>query len=600
MTGPLYSVLVHQKSGTTTFVLKEGREVVFGREAGCTVVLADGRVSRRHAVLRLKNNEILVSDLGSRNGTSVDGKRIEPNVLSPVGATSVVRIGDAVLVFVAATARPSEHWCFDAASFEARATPLLADARAKKTTVGLLAIRFEPQDTMTTSTASTEKLGRSQSSMPLRQLLARIPGPDGVVGAHESTGLLLLCPGMDAGKLEASAALVRQLCAERNVSVTVTSALSATAHSVQELLLQSSRGLGTGTPPVVFQGGLYSLERLVSRLDSSDASVLIVGETGAGKDVLARSLHARSRRSGQPYVALNCAAFTEALFESELFGHERGAFTGAAHAKTGLLESAAGGTVFLDEIGEMPLGLQAKLLRVVENREILRVGGLQPRPIDVRFIFATNRDLRQEIEKKTFRSDLYFRISTVTLRVPPLRDRVDEIVPLARHFAEVSARAINRPTPVLLEEAQQFLRGHAWPGNVRELKNVMELAVLVHDEATIRPADIHIDPYIPVDSAPEPLAPISGQFTPIESSTAEHIAPPASERGPSSVDRASALGLISYRRVDPETERAHIVAALEQTSWNQSEAAKLLGMPRRTFVKRLDQYSIPRPRKRDT
>ena len=594
-----YKVLVHQKSGTTTCALTEGRDVVFGREAGCTVVLADARVSRRHAVLRLLRDEIQVSDLGSRNGTHVDGRRIEAKTFVPVRATSVIRIGDAVLVFEVAHARPAEHWCFDAAAFGAKAAAILADARSKKATVGLLDIRWEQQDTVSTSTASNVSSGAS--SMPLRQLLARIAGPDGVVGAHESSGLVLLCPNTDAGKLEASAALVRQLCAERSVPVAVKSALSGTASSVQDLLLQASRGAGGAAPPVVFQGGLYSLEKLVSRLDSSDASVLIVGETGVGKDVLARSLHGRSRRSSRPYVALNCAAFTEALFESELFGHEKGAFTGAAQVKTGLLESAAGGTVFLDEVGEMPLGLQAKLLRVVENREILRVGGLQPRPIDVRFIFATNRDLRKEIENKTFRSDLYFRISTVSLRVPPLRDRVDEIVPLALHFAEISARRIGRPVPVLLEEAKQFLKGHAWPGNVRELKNVMELAVLVHDGDAIRPADIHIEPYIPVDAS-EPIGPVSTPFSPLEARTSEHLPPPSSERRLPITSKASSplSAPASYRRVDPETERAHILAALEKTFWNQSEAAKLLGMPRRTFVKRLAQYNVPRPRKRET
>ena len=331
-----------------------------------------------------------------------------------------------------------------------------------------------------------------------------------------------------------------------------------------------ARRLLYAAPPRMFKD-LSSIDRLMARLDASDASILIVGETGVGKDVMARSLHARSRRAQHPYIALNCAAFTEALFESELFGHEKGAFTGATQTKTGLLESAAGGTVFLDEIGEMPLGLQAKLLRVVENREILRVGGLQPRPIDVRFLFATNRDLRQEIENKTFRSDLFFRISTVSLRIPPLRERVDEIVPLALHFVEVGARRIGHRVPVLAGDAHDPLERHAWPGNVRELKNVMDLAVMVHEGDTIRASDIHIEGYSPADAMRASM-------------------PPPEER-PSP--------LPSYRRPDPDAERARILDALERTAWNQSAAAKLIGMPRRTFVKRLAQYDLPRPRKRE-
>ncbi|MBX3210006.1 MAG: sigma-54-dependent Fis family transcriptional regulator, partial [Labilithrix sp.] len=348
------------------------------------------------------------------------------------------------------------------------------------------------------------------------------------------------------------------------------------ARTLDALLAELARGGAPEpravVPPVVFQGGLRSVDALLAKLDASEAPVLIVGETGVGKDVLARTLHARSRRAGRPFVALNCAAFTEALFESELFGHERGAFTGAAQAKVGLLESAAGGTVFLDEIGEMPLGMQAKLLRVVENREVLRVGALQPRQIDVRFLFATNRDLRREIEHKTFRSDLFFRIGSISLAIPPLRERLDDIAPLMTHFVESASRRIGRPVPRVLPETVRLLEGHAWPGNVRELKNVVELAVLVQDGDEIRPADIHIERYMAAEAAPSSSA--------------------ASVRDPESVTSEPRTG------AESKTEKERIVDALERSAWNQSTAAKLLGMPRRTLVKRLAQYELPRPRKR--
>jgi DNA-binding NtrC family response regulator len=560
-----YNLLVHGRAGTASHALREGRDVVLGRESDCTIVLRDSLVSRHHALLRVRAGSIELSDLGSRNGSFLDGARVASNVFVTVQPTAVLRIGGAVLVFE--PARSSEHWCFDEPTFERKAAAIVATAKARRAAVGVVEVRWEKQDTATTSTVA------SSSSLPLQSLLARIVGPDGIVGAHDSSRMILVCADTDAEKLDASAALVKRLCSEHKVHAVVKTALSAEAQSVQALLQRASGSPGASTPPVIFQGGLYSLEKLISRLDASDASILIVGETGVGKDVLARSLHARSRRASRPYIALNCAAFTESLFESELFGHEKGAFTGAQASKTGLLESASGGTVFLDEIGEMPLGLQAKLLRVVENREILRVGGLQPRPIDVRFLFATNRDLRQEIENKTFRSDLFFRISSVSLKVPPLRERVDEIVPLALHFIEVAAKRIGRPVPTLMEGAAQFLKGHSWPGNVRELKNVIDLAAFVHEGDVIRPSDIHIELYIPIGTADEKSSPVSEP---------EVRLPPTSSR-----------------RMDADAERAAILDALERTVWNQSAAAKLLGMPRRTFVKRLAQYDLPRPRKRD-
>ena len=578
-------------------MLREGQSVVFGRESSCTVVLDDHRVSRRHAALNLRHGAIELTDFGSRNGTTVDGGRVAAHAIVSVLAASVVRIGEAVVVFEVEHMATVEQ-CFDRATLEEKGNALLATARANKTRVGLIDLRWEHDDA-SNSKATAQATSSGIAVVPLRQLIARVAGPGGVVSHHETAGIILLCPSIDAAKLDATAALVRQLCAERKIPVVVKVALSGEARSVQELLLQSSQGTGVMPPPVMFQGGLYSLEKLVSRLDSSDASVLILGETGVGKDVLARSLHVRSRRAARPYVALNSAAFSETLFESELFGYERGAFTGAVQAKTGLLESAAGGTVFLDEIGEMPLSLQAKLLRVVENREILRVGGLTPRPIDVRFIFATNRDLRAEIEAKRFRSDLYFRVSTVSLKVPPLRERAEEIVPLAVHFIELAARRLGRPVPALLAPSKHFLRGHSWPGNVRELKNIIELAVLVYEDHAIRPSDLHIDPYIPV-----PVGTSDGEPTPSSglASPTTVDAPPAPSYPPTSVawDRAQpfpagpALIHQPLRRIDRETERALIQSTLEQTRGNQSEAARLLGMPRRTLVKRLAEY-----RKRD-
>lgn len=555
-------------------MLREGRELVFGRDPECSVALNDGRVSRRHAILRLRNGVLEITDLGSRNGTIVDGAKVAPNTVIAAKDTSVFRIGEAVVTLELARATSDSPWCFDRGTFTSRSEATLADP-ARKGVAALIEIAWESEATATTTSDT------AGPPMGLQQVLTKIVGPSGVIGAHEGARLLMVVPTTEPERIDATIELVKNICAEHDLNADVRLATSDKPRLDSLLSALSRRTKADLVPPVIFQGGLRSVDALLAKLDASEAPVLIVGETGVGKDVLARALHARSRRAQKPIVSLNCAAFTEALFESELFGHERGAFTGAQTAKTGLLESAAGGTVFLDEIGELPLSMQAKLLRVVENREVLRVGALTPRQIDVRFVFATNRDLHREVEQKTFRQDLFFRIGSITLRIPALRERVDEIVPLAEHFIANQSAKIGRPPPHLIPETARFLEGHSWPGNVRELKHVIELASLIADGDLIRPSDIHIERYLPADAA----APSSLRASPPPSFADSEPSTQVSAGQPPSGDKS---------------ERDRMLEALEKTLWNQSKAAELIGMPRRTFVKRLAQYDLPRPRKRDS
>ncbi|MFW5738822.1 MAG: sigma 54-interacting transcriptional regulator, partial [Myxococcota bacterium] len=236
-------------------------------------------------------------------------------------------------------------------------------------------------------------------------------------------------------------------------------------------------------PLVVVDPAMQRLYALAERVADSKICVLLMGETGVGKEVLAEAIHKHSPRARTPMLRINCAALSASLLESELFGHERGAFTGAGQAKQGLLEAAHGGTVFLDEIGELPLTTQAKLLRVFEGNEVILVGAVKPRRIDVRFVAATNRDLEEGTRQGTFREDLYFRLSGVSLVIPPLRERSAEIEPLARAFMRQFART---DAPQITADALAWLEGYSWPGNVRELRNVIERAMLLAGDDEVR------------------------------------------------------------------------------------------------------------------
>jgi two-component system response regulator HydG len=242
---------------------------------------------------------------------------------------------------------------------------------------------------------------------------------------------------------------------------------------------------------VVFESGTgLKILETVERIAASDLTLLIEGETGTGKEVVADLIHRKSARREHPMVKVNCAALPDALLESELFGYERGAFTGADRAKPGRFELADGGTIFLDEVGEMPLATQVKLLRVLEDRTVEHLGGTAPTPIDVRVIAATNRDLRAAMAQGRFREDLYYRLSAIAISVPPLRARKEDIPALAQSFARAAAEAHGRRVPTIGPDAMDTLFRHAWPGNVRELRNVVDQAVLLTDADTIGAADL--------------------------------------------------------------------------------------------------------------
>jgi two-component system, NtrC family, response regulator AtoC len=302
---------------------------------------------------------------------------------------------------------------------------------------------------------------------------------------------------------------------------------------------------------------MRQLHDLVERVADSESSVLITGETGTGKELVARALHARSRRAGGPFLAVSCAAMPETLLESELFGHAKGAFTDAKAERTGLFLQADGGTLFLDEIGDLPLGLQPKLLRALQERTVRPVGGNAETPFDARIVAATNRDLETAVEEQRFREDLYFRVNVIQIPLPPLRARAGDVLLLAQHFVQVFAARSQKPVSGLSPAAAEKLLGYAWPGNVRELQNCIERAVALaaYDQ-------------IAVEDLPDKLRSYRPSHVVLASDDPSELVPME------------------------EVERRYVARVLSAVGGNKSLAAKVLGFDRKTLYRKLERYRI--------
>jgi len=331
----------------------------------------------------------------------------------------------------------------------------------------------------------------------------------------------------------------------------------------ENLLLREEYAARYGFPRIVGEHrSMKEVSAQVQRLAATDSTVLLLGESGTGKELFARAIHHLSARRDYPFVALNCAAIPEGLVENELFGHERGAYTGAGARKIGKMELAHRGTVFLDEIGELPPAIQSKLLRVLEERRFDRVGGTQPIEVNVRILTATNKDLRGAVAEKSFREDLYFRISTVPITIPPLRERGDDVFLLAEHFLAKFRQEFRKASLELTEEARARLASYAWPGNVRELQNAMERAAILSDGHAIAPADLQL---------PTPR-PDSGQ---IPDGTVQE-----------SFNWEGTLQDVSARALE-HVERFKIEAALRECKWNKTRAAEKLGVSYKTLLNKI-------------
>ncbi len=352
-------------------------------------------------------------------------------------------------------------------------------------------------------------------------------------------------------------------CATVIASLEERAALKRNLHRVEQVNDSLREQLEQGSQLVGESLSLQRLREQSIRVGPTDATVLIRGESGVGKELVARLIHRSSGRGDRSLVCMNCAALTESLLESELFGHEKGAFTGATEKKAGKFEQADQGTLFLDEVGEMSLAIQAKFLRVLEGHPYERVGGSHPINVDVRVVAATNRNLEEAVKEGLFRQDLYFRLHVVQVNIDPLRIRRDDIPVLAGHFVERFARSTGRPICGLTPAAVQVLTGYHWPGNVRELQNTIERAVILCQTDTIDVRDIQLS---------------------------------SLEGGDSGILVSAAAEPEHYRETTIEMlEQSHILATLEHTEWNKTRAAQILGIERSTLDRKLKRYNVSRP-----
>ena len=583
----------------TTHRLPNSGAVTLGRATGNFVRVEHPSISRSHAVLSI-GGTLRILDLDSSNGTRVAGHRIEPNTPVDVAAGDAIELGAVMVMIqrVAAALPPRRMLSHD--YFEARVEEECA--RRSRSGGSFTVVRINAP-----STAPPEEVQDAfQETLRAHDVLA--------VYAPNEYEILL-----DANAENAADVVdrLRMRLAEDGVDVQTGAACYPRDGATPGALIARANAAVRGVDSVshaddvddVNETAMEGLKKLVSRIAASTISVLILGETGVGKEVLAETLHRLSPRTGKTFLRLNCAALSESLLESELFGHERGAFTGAVSQKLGLLETAEGGTIFLDEVGELPMTMQVKLLRVLEERKVTRVGGLSSRSIDVRFVSATNRDLEAEVARGTFRQDLFFRLNGVTVVVPPLRERPVEIEKLALTFITQASRDNKRHAPALSREALTMLLSYSWPGNIRELRNVMERAVLLSGDGPITPRHLPVEkmaatlaarpPRASAQGGPATIAPPMPMAPGSATSVASFHSENATDAWPTV--RESSPPTVNSLKVDLETvERQRILDALERCAWNQTKAAQLLGISRGTLVSRLDQYNIARPRKHTT
>jgi len=563
---PRLSLVVHHDAGMLVVPLAKAGAITIGRTEAADIVVADDSLSRRHARLLWADEGVWLEDLGSTNGTYVGGAKVSRVLIAP---GDEITLGSVVAALhLVDPSRPVQPIVPEEA-FEQWLRDALVRSRAQERPLALLMVR---------------ELGQRQGH--LGRWLPRVRGQ---LRGHEAVGLYgpgWLVIGAEGVDYEAAERLAQAITAPRDAGPALGCAVASAPHaaaSFDELLgvvrelsdiaseaqpVRSARderpadiAASFAQAPVIESPVMRELYETVRRVASSNAFVLICGETGVGKELVARAIHAGSPRVGKPLLTINCGALPATLAESVLFGHERGSFTGADRRRVGAFEQASGGTVFLDEIAELPQSAQAALLRAIDTQRIMRVGSTHEIRVDVRLLAASNRDLELLAAEGAFRSDLLFRLNTVTLRVPPLRERLEEIEPLAEHFLALAQRAGSARGLTFDHSALRKLRAYGWPGNVRELRNAVERAVILAAGPAIGADDMRVQSEVQPRRATPTLRvaqPVDGKLK----------------------DRVRAY------------EAELIIDALKQHGWNQTETARALNMPVRTLAHKIQLYGL--------
>ncbi len=542
--------------------LHEGQSVVLGRDPSADVSIVDDSVSRRHARFEFVNGRVMVTDLGSTNGTKLNGEVVQH---------AEVRVGDeasagtvSVAVHLVSPLGRRRHGFKTHDQFAALLDDEVERATLFRRPFGVVFLK---------ASAGTAKALATKLRGGLRSVDR--------VAEYADDVFELLLPEIDPA---GAATLVRALLGEpRDVlagaafwpsdGVTAETLLeaargalhAATAQAPWQVAAEQEHRLPLG--PVVVSEAMRAVFDTLGRVADAVIPVLVVGETGTGKEILARAIHERGPRQKGRFAAINCSAIPATLIESVLFGHERGAFTGATQSARGVFEEANGGTVFLDEVGELTLAAQAALLRVLETKEIRRVGGTQEIKLDVRVIAATHRDLEAMVAAKTFREDLLYRLNAMTIEVPPLRARPEEIGPLTERFLALANTANGRQVTGVDPEVTQLFLQYPWPGNIRELRNAVERAVIVTRGLVIGPGDL-----------PQRIRTHAAQL--LDEDETPH-------RDTLEFERTGDLRL-DVQRFEVQV----ILDALRKAKGNRTEAARRLHVPVRTLSHKLRQLGI--------
>jgi DNA-binding NtrC family response regulator len=571
--GAAASLLLYHRDGVQVVPLREGSAVVVGRDAPADVAIRDASLSRQHACFELLDGQVWVEDLQSTNGTWVRGDRVERLALEP-GAELTLGTVPASIHALA----PIEGDRFGRTNHDRFLLDLEAEVRraaAFGRDLSLLMVR-------------TGRRGRAHVSGWLPALRRGLT-PFEPVAVYSTDTVEVLLPEADPERARARA---KELLRVDEPLVCGVGVYPHCAGSAGELMAVARDALqradltepiqlapATSAPritkaaggdgPIVQSQAMERLYATLERLAGSVIPVLLLGETGTGKEVVARTLHERGPRRGRSLICVNCAAIPDQLVESTLFGHERGAFTGADRKTTGVFESADGGTVLLDEVGELPAQAQAALLRVLETRRFTRVGANREIEVDVRVVAATHRDLECMVAAGDFREDLLYRLNAMTLTIPPLRDRPEEIEPLARRFMAGANAANGCQVRDIAPDALDLLLRHDWPGNVRELRNAIERAVV-----------IAADDVVAVDDLPDRVR-------------QKAILPDAADTAGDSPP-ATAEGDVNLRAELARIEAEMIRRAMERSHWDRNRAAASLGLPLRTLARKIADHGIVR------